>query len=194
MNWGYVKGNKEEGGKLLMELANKAGPLWARGMLVQELGKALSDEEGKEVRRLTQEYFVARKVDAEKAAERSGAKFDYGAIMGEEIKEILGTELRRSYERTLGQGGKDFEKLLKDLEVTPEQDAKLHNLVEDFIRAEMGKKTTMKKVALFTKIYEILTPEQRKVLGEKLAAQRREQEGMSPAEYGKPMDGKGMKK
>jgi hypothetical protein len=169
-------GDRAEARRLLRDLYEKAEPLRAQGRLLDELRAVLPAERADELKRLVDEYTKAvfaeaqAALDADDAArsevgERAGVRADRGgslrrAAQGEMIAAV-GRELKRSYERVVTVSVKDFDELLKKLELRPEQEAEVRRLVTDQFQRTEGKPTPAQRGELFAKIYAELDAGQR---------------------------------
>ncbi len=159
--------------RYVQELWTISEPVRKRGQLVEQLARALPKAEADQMRTLVREYLKARLKDEEDAAKAKGQNFDVVGFNIGETLHTLGNEIRRSYERVVGQGASDFEKVLADLNLTPEQDSKVRAVVLDLFQNSGPNASGPQKLRAFMQAINVLTPEQRKILGEKLAEQRR---------------------
>src|SRR5690606_30304765 len=78
-----------------------------------------------------------------------------------EMANIVGGEIRRSYERTIGAAARDFDRLLQDLNVTPEQDAQIRRIVGDSFQRNAGKSTPQERAKVFAEVYKLLDNQQK---------------------------------
>ncbi|MBX3402797.1 MAG: hypothetical protein KF699_05205 [Phycisphaeraceae bacterium] len=156
--------------RLAADLYKKAEPFVSRGRLVDELAGVLGDENAAELRRLTLEYGRAA---IEESAQENGPngrpRGRMGAVMHERLT-TLGHEVRQSFERTVVAQGREFEALLKDLGVTPEQESVIRAVIEETYIATFGKPTRPQQTAGFIRIYGVLDAEQRRELARRLGA------------------------
>ncbi|MGQ0627446.1 MAG: hypothetical protein ACT4PL_05015 [Phycisphaerales bacterium] len=147
----------------LRELMAAAGPLKDRGRLQSQLTTVLSETDRSEVRRLTNEYFTA--VVKEKTDEAGGeSRVNMRELLFAEFAAFIGVEVSRAYERVVGQRTKDFDALLKTLNLSPEQEGKVRKVVGDSFTANYGKATPAEQARVFSEVYAILTPDQRQTL------------------------------
>jgi len=161
-----------EGLRLAADLFEKAAPLRARGTLEDELAATLTESNGTELRRLTREYRDAAITESAKEPGPGGkARGRIGAVAYERLAG-LGNEVRLSFERTIGAGGKELEALLTSLGVSPEQESKLQAIIQDTYIATYGKPTRAQQVSGFLKIYGVLDADQRKEFARYIAEQR----------------------
>lgn len=166
-------GEREEVARVFQELSAKAQPLRDRGQLAQELLGVLPDEQGRELRRLMQEYWqaiVKQELDDKKnpggvmddaAAPAANPRRDNREVMRQEMLAVVGGEIRRAYERTIGSAARDFDTLLAELNVTPEQESRIRKIVGDSFQASYGKATVQERTAVFAKVYEVLDEQQK---------------------------------
>jgi|GEM_PF-759992 len=159
--------------RYVQELWSVSEPVRQRGQLVEQISRTLPKAEADQMRSLVREYLKARLKDEEELAKAKGQNFDViGFNIGETLH-TLGQEIRRSYERVIGQGANDFEKVLADLNLTPEQDGKVRGLALDLLQNSGPNTSGPQRFRVFVQAINVLTPEQRKILGEKLSEQRR---------------------
>ena len=158
--------------KYVGEAMDKLRPLTSRGQLIDELERVLPSAAFAELRRMVNEYRAASIDDRMNAADGS-PKQGRAQAGAAEFLENFGQEIKRSYERVLGARSKDFDALLKTLSLTPEQDAKVRQIVIDLVQKTSGKPTARQTSKAFMDVYKLLDAEQRKVLIERVAEQRR---------------------
>jgi hypothetical protein len=89
-----------------------------------------------------------------------------GGATAAEALAAVGREIRRSYDRVVTSAVKDFEELIKRLELSPEQEAEVRRLAQDSFQQTAGKATPAQRGELFVKIYGVLEPGQRAKLVE----------------------------
>jgi hypothetical protein len=87
--------------------------------------------------------------------------------MAAEIAAIAGGELKRAYERVVGQRSKDFDELIKTLNLTPEQEGKVRKLVGDSFTATYGKASPAEKAKVFLQVYALLDEDQKATLAKR---------------------------
>lgn len=180
-------GDAAEAARLFRELSEKAGPLRARGPLQRELAAVLPEAEAAELRRLILEYTQARMADlAASPAAGAAEAMDQGAEAGgapkggpggragrgadplrQEMTRLIGVEIKRSYERVVGQQAADFDTLLRELNVTPEQESTIRKVVSDSFIANYGKTTAAERARVFATVYAELDEAQRATLAER---------------------------
>ncbi|MBX3358669.1 MAG: hypothetical protein KF745_09595 [Phycisphaeraceae bacterium] len=169
-------GDKAEATRLVQELAAKAKPLRDRGVLAQELIAALPPDEGKELKRMVQEYWKAV-VDedlAKPASEREDKSPGATRMAGvrdsarTEFARIAGQEIKSAYERTIGQQSRDFDALIAQLSLTPAQESKVRKIVGDSFNKSFGKATPNERAQVFWKVYAELDETQKKQILERI--------------------------
>ncbi|MBL8764647.1 MAG: hypothetical protein JNM07_10305 [Phycisphaerae bacterium] len=164
LNSGARAANPEERLALLEKLGAEAEPLKRRGGLQDELMTAIGPEHGVAFRALIQEY--GRAVFQESVAEQraAGGKADGKKILAKEVERAIGQEVRRSYDRVFGAAARDFDALLKELAVTPEQEGKIRKVVGDEFTRSYGKLTPAQRTETFWKVFRELDETQRRTL------------------------------
>lgn len=182
-------GDKTQVTKYLGELWEVSQPLRKRGALVEQLAKVLSKDEATQLRKMVLEYNGARMKDEENAHKQRGEKFDNAKFNINERLGILGQELKRSYERVIGQQSKDLDAVIASLNLSVEQDAKVRQILLDVVQRNGAKATNAQKVGAYLKIVAVLDEDQRKVLYEKLREMRGQKNAPPAGE--KPTDEKG---
>ncbi|CAN5724730.1 hypothetical protein BH11PLA1_BH11PLA1_21800 [soil metagenome] len=155
------------------ELNKLNAPVRQRGALVDQFAKVITKEEGEQVRVLVRDYYAALVKDEEAHNPKNGRAAS-NLMIAEQIK-VLGNEIKRSYERVIGQQTKDFDDLLKSLNLSPEQDAKVRGLVTDLVQKRGAKASGGDKVKVVMKIAALLDEEQKKILYAKIAEARGDQ-------------------
>lgn len=173
-------GDKLQVTKYLGELWEVSQPLRKRGALVEQLAKVLSKDEATQLRKMVLEYNGARMKDEENAHKQRGEKFDNAKFNISERLGILGQEIKRSYERVIGQQSKDLDAVIASLNLSVEQDAKVRQILLDVVQRNGAKATNAQKVGAYLKIVAILDKDQRTILYEKLR-EMRGQKSASPA-------------
>jgi len=157
-------GDKAEALKLLQEFGKKLEPLKARGKLQDEVAGALPEAEREAYRALVKEYHQALVANAMAQAKAKGEELTLGQAAGRELVAAIGQEIKRSYDRQIGGRKEDFEKLIASLNLKPEQETRIRNMVTDYGQKTKLNPTAEQKRALFGKIYRELDGEQRKAL------------------------------
>lgn len=173
----------------LADLLEKMKPLTSRGRLVDELKSVLPESKHAELVRLTGEYTQASIADRMENPEAQG---EMGAALAKrtrnpragaaaaEFLENFGQEIKRSYERVLGSRAKDFDKLINQLQLSPEQEAKVRRIATDLIQKANGKPSPRETTRAFFEIYRELDVDQRQILRDRI----REQRGERPEQSG----------
>ncbi|MFN9133040.1 MAG: hypothetical protein ACK5XO_10220 [Phycisphaerales bacterium] len=165
----------------LRTLTEASEPLRRRGRLLTELQAALPKEQGEQLRTMIGEYMQARIADEQAAASAEGASFDGRRFLTEETLRTVGNEVRRSYERVVGQAAADFDALLQELALSPEKEAEVRSAVMDLNSRYAGKVPSAEYARVYLKVYSQATPEQRQVL-----LRRAGMRNAAPADPGAP--------
>ncbi len=148
----------------LRTLTEASEPLRRRGRLITELQAVLPKEQAEQLRTMIGEYMQARIEDERAAATVAGTTFDGRKFLTEETLRVVGSEVRRSYERVVGQATADFDALLKELNLPPAKEAEFRNKVTDLFTKHFGKVPPAESSRLFFSLYSQATPEQREVI------------------------------
>jgi hypothetical protein len=157
------------------QLLERAQPFFQRGSMLSELISALPEDKFTELRKMVQEYnsLSAHDRAADTSVKEKPNRLGTVIAMG---FENFAAEARASYERVVGAGGKEFDALLKNLQLTPEQDAKIRQKALDLYQKTYGKPTKKQQFNLFLSIYADLDTEQRhrlaQYIGEENKAKR----------------------
>ncbi len=165
--------------ELIQELSEKALPLRERGTLQAQLQAILPEAARNQLTKLSQDYWNALLEEKQAAAKQAAASQDGaagGGMRGKETREfmrgefmaIVGQEIKRSYERVVGQQTKDFDELLKSLNLTDAQESKIRKLVGDSFVANYGKVSPAERAKVFTQVYRELDEQQRATLMERV--------------------------
>lgn len=157
-------GDRAEQIALLQELSAKLQPLNARGTLSAELRSVLPREKARQLESLVSEYRRAAAEDWMAEAQARGERMSRLQANVRENLATLGLQIRRAYERTIASKAEDFEALLAQLNLRPEQESKIRTYVADFIQATRGKPTPEQRQALFVRIMGVLDPDQQRAL------------------------------
>lgn len=175
LNAARESGRHEEAARLFRELSAKARPLRDRGPLARELMAVLSPEQAAELRRLIQEYWqaaVKEELEAKHAAAAGEnpddhtpvddpAPADLRAAARDEMHAIVRGEIRRAYERTIASAAREFDELIKDLRLTPEQESQVRKIVGDSFQRTYGKATQAERIQVFWQVYSLLDDDQK---------------------------------
>lgn len=155
--------DKAAAARLQSEVFQKAQPFIARGPILGEIKPALHADKFAELERMVDEYnaIAVQERMAEPAAGEKPNRF--GAFLAQGF-ESFGQEARASYQRVVEAGGKDFENLLKMLQLSPEQESKIRQEATDLYLKTYGKPTRRQQIRLFLDIYAKLDTEQRHAL------------------------------
>lgn len=158
------------------ELLKIARPFLDRGPLLAELRPAMDDEHYRQLKHAVDEYNAAAAQDTANApnAKRQNR---FGAMIAQGF-EGFGLEVKASYERVFADRSKEFDELLRHLDLTPEQESKVRQKVGDLVQKTYGKPTKGQLFRVFLDIYGELTPEQRKKLSQRMGEERQAERGL----------------
>ena len=171
-------GDTEATNRIQAQVLEKASPYFKRGTLMNEVHPALSEEHAAELKRMVNEY--AAVVAEEKIADpMNGPKKEnkVGALVAQGF-EGFAAEAKASYERVIGGGGKEFESLIKLLQLTAEQESRIRQKAGDLFQKTYGKATKRQQFGLFMDIYAELDVEQRHRLAEYIGEETRVKRGV----------------
>lgn len=155
-------GDKAEALRLFQEFAKKLDSLKARGKLVDEVKAALPDDKRDRYAALVKEYHEAGVKDTMAASGEE--KLTLKEAVGREVLQAVGREIKRSYDRQITGKSADYEKLLATLELRPEQESRVRNMVTDYVQVTKANPTAEQKRDLFWKIHKELDRDQRQKL------------------------------
>lgn len=162
-------GNTDEVRRLFREIWNDAGELKQRGTLGQDLARVLSASQSADLRRLTEEYMQALITQEVTTNPGEGNAGRMQAVTKVTVQ-MLGEEIRRSYDRVVGQRVRELDALLLKIEASPEQERTIRRITGDLFQATYGQPTDAQRSAMFLQIWNILTPEQRRIMQEEFRA------------------------
>lgn len=171
-------GNKAELRSALTALYAKAQPLLTRPRLLDELRPVLPSEKFSELSRIVSDYYkLAIKERLEEPGPIAKSPGSSGAVAAE-LLNTFGQELKRSYDRVFTSRKDEFEALLKSLTLSPEQDAKVHQIVIDLIQKTQGKPTRQQLARAYLDVYQQLDAEQRRLLTARAFEDRKLERGI----------------
>ncbi len=153
-------GDRAESVRVLGEFLGKLDPLTKRGTLLDELAGVLSVGPRHEFEALVGEYREALREEARREAVERGERFRPRAYGVRENLLTLGQEIRRSYERQVTGRIAEFDKVLAELALEPEREARVRALVTEFGQRTRLNPTEAQRRELFAAILKELTPEQ----------------------------------
>lgn len=170
-------GDAEATNRFQAQVLERASPYFKRGTLMNEVRPALSEEHAAELKRMVDEYNTVA-AEERMADPMSGPKKDnkFGALLAQGF-EGFAAEARASYERVIGGGGKEFESLIKLLQLTAEQESRIRQRAGDLFQKTYGKPTKRQQFGLFMDIYAELDVEQRHRLAEYIGEENRVKRG-----------------
>lgn len=167
--------NRAELRRLLIEAQRVTQPIRDQGPLETQLAAVVAPEKGRELVAIVKEYTDA--VEAEDAQNPPPRGMPNGPAAQRQRRALndMGLEIRRAYERVVGQRVADFDALLAKLDLTPEQDGQIRKIAMDSFTNGYGKATPAERARVFRAIYNILSPQQRTTLQQVM----REQSGQA---------------
>ena len=144
--------------------AKPAQSLRARGTIGSQLAAVLSPEEAAAMQALVKQYIDARIADRMGEAKAAGRELRPAEAISREMLDALGGEFKRSYERTVGQAGKNLDTTINTLQLSLEQESKFRQIAGDSFQKTYGNTSAQERSRVFLEIYQILSPEQRELL------------------------------
>ncbi|MGD9688780.1 MAG: hypothetical protein AB7K52_02525 [Phycisphaerales bacterium] len=85
-----------------------------------------------------------------------------------EVLAAAGGEIRRAYERVVGQQAADFEALIGELNLNQEQESKVRQVVGDLFQKTYGKPTPAQRAGMIAEVWRVLDADQRATLLKRL--------------------------
>lgn len=151
-----------------VRLLEKFRPLARDGALRQEIAAALPTAQAKRFEAALNEYW--RQVGEhgkDKPDDRGRPQGRLGAVLAE-MFQILGEEIERSFQRQVQSGQLVVTFLLADLDLSPEQEARLAELTADFAQRTMAKPTEQQQLIFGLSLAAHLTEAQRRIVLERI--------------------------
>jgi hypothetical protein len=162
LNTAGATGDKGDQLKLLLEAGGKLRGLWAHGTLRKRVRAALPPERLAEFDTLMKEYddaVVAEKHAATPAGQKPEGRF--GVLLGERL-ESLGREIARAYQRQEASGDLIYAFLLRDADLSADQEKKVKNIIRAYADATRGREPSEKEKAdLYFRVMKELNDAQR---------------------------------
>jgi len=150
-----------EANTILAALLKEAGPIFKEGPLVDQVAEVLPTEKATELRMLITEYRDELvKEMMEKGGEHGQKKNRVQAAMTERLTGF-GQEVKSSYERVFGSRRKDFQEVVKQLNLSPEQESKVQQVFTDLFQKTYGKPSRAQSAKAAMQAYNMLDSEQR---------------------------------
>lgn len=149
------------------EFADTFGGLLDHHALSDSIAATLPTDEARRYRTIVDEYWAALEANAENAPAGPMGRRQGPAV------QVMGQEIKRSFERVVGQGRERLDAMLAELQLTPEQEGKIRATIMDAsLKAQGREQGSLQKLKLFRQIAKDLTPEQRARLRELVQAER----------------------
>lgn len=142
--------------------------LTARGPLATQLAAGLTAAQAADMNALIKEYTDARAAELVTASKSSPQPLTTAQASTRVMLESLGQDFRRAYDRVVGQASRDFDALIRELTLTPEQESRVRQIVGDSFRKSYGNATAAERSRIFTEVIQVLTPEQRTQLAKRI--------------------------
>lgn len=176
-----ASGDKKTVAEATKELTEALRPLVAKGRLAERIAGALEPANAEHYNRMLRDYYRALINDGRKERPRGDPMDEMNperATPAPEapradppradpprasrvMLEVLGQEVRRSYERIAAEGQARLEEISERLDLTAEQRAKVTALASEFGQKSKLNPTPAQRAELFGKVLAELTPEQR---------------------------------
>ncbi len=142
--------------------------LTARGPLATQLAAGLTAAQAADMNALIKEYTDARAAELVTASKSSPQPLTTAQASTRVMLESLGQDFRRAYDRVVGQASRDFDALIRELTLTPEQESRVRQIVGDSFQKSYGNATAAERSRIFTEVIQVLTPEQRTQLAKRI--------------------------
>jgi len=159
-----LAGDKRDQLVLLTQLLVALKPLTDRGTLSEEIIGALSLDQSVTFKSLVRDYNQAAAAETEAESRAAGERLTQRQITARENLVVLGTEIKRSYERQITSRTAEFEQIMSQLELEPEQESKIRAMVLDYAQAVVGKPTLDQRRSLFFRMMAVLNADQQRTL------------------------------
>ncbi len=150
--------------RLAGEVYRELEPLRRRGSLESEFLRALPEGPGVRLQTLVGQYRTALRDEVVADAKAKGETLRVRQASARVALFELGQEIRRSYERQIAAGTAELEALIARLELRPEQDMKIRNMVSNFFIETKGKADAAQKRGLFLRVLAVLDGPQKRAL------------------------------
>ena len=175
-------GDRDETRRQFRALYAKADALTGRAPLIDEVAAVLPAAKVAELRAMVDDYRAALAEDRARNADTDNPDLARLPEARRELVADFGRQIRESYERVFGQRRERFQALLKELNLSPEQEAKVQQIATDAFQKNLGKETHALRASIFFEIYKELDSEQRAILVEKVWAERKAERAAPAAE------------
>lgn len=163
LNSASQAGDQYETLRLWMSFSERLAPLRAMGRLEEQIAAVLDPAEAEAFTSLVAEYRDALVEDARARAD-DPRKIRRFTVLAEETRRQIGQEVARSVERQFDDGDRRLEDALAAVEATPEQEARIRALVDDYVGRTIlrgERPTKAQETAMGLGILNVLNPEQR---------------------------------
>ena len=165
-----AKSKLEELGALLAEApqqtadGNAAQPPRINRGLAHQFTGVLSPDENLAMQEIIREHSdasVAQRIADSKA---SGKEMTVAEATSRELLEGVGSEFKRAFDRTVGHAAKMYDTSGDKLGLTAAQSSELLPITGPSFEKSLEKATPTERVRMFSKMYQLLTPQQREAL------------------------------
>lgn len=156
---------------LIREFGESLKELRSWGTLREEVRGVLPKEQATRYNELIDGYWDVVVSDAVQAAQRENSTRPApgrAEVLAREVLTSLGNEIRRSFERQIGQRAREFEELLGKLGLSPEKESKIRGMLADHVERTGGKPTPQQRRDLVLRIYGELDREQKRIAAQEL--------------------------
>lgn len=169
--------------EFIREFGESLKELRARGTLREEIRAILPKDQAARYDELIDGYWEVVVADATQAAQRENGARPAPAraeVLAREVLAALGSEIRRSFERQIGQRARELEELLGKLGLSEEKDAKIRGILAEYAERTGGKPTPQQKRDLVLRIYRELDRDQQRIAARELLGLGEQKRGGEP--------------
>lgn len=157
---------------VIQRFTAKLEGLRSRGKPVDEIASALPEANREEYRRLVKEYHRAVYDELAQEAKSRGERWRPREIIARQVAQAVGAEVKRSYERQIGSRTQEFEQVLARLDLSPEQEAEIRRMVNQWAQEVKLNPTPTQRREIVEKVLSKLTPTQRRAALREFLAER----------------------
>jgi hypothetical protein len=166
-------GNDKDWSEAIAAVRKAMAPLAMKGMLGDRIRRHLPSDAAAEHQRLEREYVraaVADRIELLRAEARDGEVVRGIGLRAHAIETLvgLGAEVKAAYERTLVQEGERLESLISSLNLSPEQEGKVRQIIGEYTDAALADRKTLEndgaRLAVFLRVAAELDADQRRIL------------------------------
>ena len=132
--------------------------------LVGQFAGVLSADEALGMHEMVKEYFDACVAERIADSKANGKEMTVAEATSREMLEGVGAEFKRAFDRTVGQAAKGYDKFADTLGLTDAQGSELKAITGASFEKSLDKASPIERVRMFSKVYQVLTPDQREGL------------------------------